>query len=966
MESELGAAFVRRHIGLSGRDQAKMLAALGYDSLDELTAAAIPADVRAGAGAGAGGGEQRAVLPSPAAEPEVAAELQGIAAANPQRRSMIGMGYHETVTPAVIRRNVLENPSWYTSYTPYQAEISQGRLEAMLVFQTVVADLTGLPIANASLLDEPTAAAEAMALAHRIAKTDSVVFVVDADTHPQTIAVLRTRAEPVGINVRVVETERIVESVRSDGCFGVLVSYPGSLGGIRSLDEVARAAHAQSATVIACTDLLALTLLRPPGEWGADVAVGSAQRFGVPMAAGGPHAGFMAVRAGLERSIPGRIVGISVDDRGRPAYRLALQTREQHIRRERATSNICTSQALLANVAACYSVYHGPAGLAAIATRLRSLAVRLATALVDEGIEVGADPFFDTVVIIVPALGPTMVAQLAAVGIDVRLVDDDRIAVSVGEAATRADIDLVAQIITQTVSGAAASGAASAPRMAARDLLFAGEWPAEFVRQSAYLTAATFHDHRSETQLLRWLRKLADADLALDRSMIPLGSCTMKLNPTTAMESISLAGFAQVHPYAPPQYLVGYRELVARLQEWLAGLTGYDAVSIQPNAGSQGELAGLLAVRHYLRDRGQPQRDVCLIPVSAHGTNAASAAMAGLRVVPLRCDEHGGVDLADLRAKLAEHADQVAVAMLTYPSTTGVYDETVTTVCELVHAAGGQVYVDGANLNALIGLARPGHFGADVSHLNLHKTFTVPHGGGGPGVGPVAVREHLAAYLPGDPQSPGDSGCGPVSGAPWGNAGVLPIAYAYLRLMGDDGLRRASQAAVLAANYIAERLNPYFPVLYRGRAGLVAHECVLDLRQLTKASGVTAEDVAKRLIDYGFHAPTVAFPLAGTLMVEPTESESLTELDRFCAAMINIRAEIDKVLAGEYPVELSPLRRAPHPAECLVDDWDRPYSRTEAVYPLPAMTAPDAAKYWPPVGRIAGAAGDRNLICRCP
>lgn len=959
MQPKPDVSFAVRHIGLNTRDRDVMLAALGYSGLDKLTDAAIPAAVRDSAAS-----QQAKALPEAATESEVAAELRALAAANPRRRSLIGLGYHETITPAVIRRNVLENPAWYTSYTPYQAEISQGRLEAMFVFQTVVADLTGLPIANSSLLDEPTAAAEAMALAYRVAKSQSHVFVVDADTHPQTLSVLATRARPVGIELRVVNPELMAETIAADGCFGALVSYPGSLGAIRAMDDVVSAAHAQDALVVACTDLLALTLMRPPGECAADIAVGSAQRLGVPMGCGGPHAAFMSVRSGLERAIPGRLVGLSVDDRGRPAYRLALQTREQHIRRERATSNICTAQVLLANAAAFYAAYHGPEGLRSIATEIHSKAVGLAADLDAGGVQIGSDWFFDTVVVIIPGAARAVVDSLAAVGIDVRLLDEDRLAVSVGEMTTASDLETVARAVRE--SGA---GSGSSPQPGGQADTARWQWPVGLVRTTPYLTDERFHRYQSETEMMRWLRRLADMDLALDRGMIPLGSCTMKLNPTTAMESISLPGFADVHPFAPIDRLAGYQQLVATLEQWLADLTGYDAVSIQPNAGSQGELAGLLAIRAYLRERGESDRDICLIPTSAHGTNAASAAMAGLRVVAVGCDEHGGVDLADLRTKLASHPGRVAAVMITYPSTYGVYDESVTEVCDLVHASGGQVYVDGANLNALVGLARPGRFGADVSHLNLHKTFTVPHGGGGPGVGPVAVKAHLARYLPSQPGLPvgpeSDAGVGPVSGAPWGNAGVLPIAYAYLRLMGDQGLRTASQAAVLAANYVAERLSHYYPVLYRGRAGLVAHECVLDLRALTKASGVSVEDVAKRLIDYGFHAPTVAFPLAGTLMVEPTESESLAELDRFCAAMIGIRAEIDQVIVGECSVADSPLRRSPHPAECLVEEWDRPYTRAQAVYPLDGMTAPSSAKYWPPVGRIDGAAGDRNLICRC-
>ncbi len=830
--------FAARHIGPSDSDLAKMLAAIGYGSLEDLSQAAVPDAIKAFDG----------VDLDPLTEGEVLAVLRELADRNEVLVSMIGLGYHDTITPPVLRRNILENPAWYTAYTPYQPEISQGRLEALLNFQTMVADLTGLPIANASLLDEATAAAEAMALCRRSSKTsDGAVFVVDADCHPQTIAVVQTRAEPLGL--RVVVHDVAASGLPDGDLFGVLVQYPASSGAVVDWSDVVEAAHARGALVAAATDLLALCLLKSPGSLGADIAVGSSQRFGVPLMFGGPHAAFMSVRNGLERSLPGRLVGVSVDADGAPAYRLALQTREQHIRREKATSNICTAQVLLAVVASMYAVYHGPEGLTAIAERVHQRAREIA------GL---GDPvhlaFFDTVQLRVPGEAQTMVDAAAEVGINIRLVDADTIAIACDETTTVEHVDALREVL---LAGDGEQGAI----------------PDALRRDDAFLTHPVFHEHRSETAMLRYLRRLADRDVALDRSMIPLGSCTMKLNATAEMEPITWPGFAGIHPFAPLDQAVGYRVLIADLERWLAEITGYDAVSVQPNAGSQGELAGLLAIREWHRDRGEEERDVCLIPSSAHGTNAASAAMAGMRVVVVACDDQGNVDLDDLRAKLEEHEPSVAALMVTYPSTHGVFEEAIGEICAAVHKAGGQVYVDGANLNALVGLAKPGEFGADVSHLNLHKTFCIPHGGGGPGVGPVAVRDHLAPYLPNHPlvrEAGPASGPGPVAAAPWGSAGILPIPWAYIRLMGSRGLRRATQVAILNANYVAKRLAPHYPVLYTGRNGLVAHECIVDIRGITKDTGVTVEDVAKRLIDYGFHAPTMSFPVAGTLMIEPT------------------------------------------------------------------------------------------------
>ncbi|MFD9893309.1 aminomethyl-transferring glycine dehydrogenase [Amycolatopsis sp. NPDC059027] len=946
-ELEQGIPFADRHIGPGPGELARILGVVGVASLDELAERAVPGSLRASA--------RTPGLPPAATEAQALAELRALAARNRPMVQMIGLGYHDTITPPVIRRNLFENPAWYTAYTPYQPEISQGRLEALLNFQTMIADLTGLPIANASLLDEATAAAEAMTLVRRATRSKSARFVVDEDTLPQTIEVLRTRAEPLGIELVVTDLSQGITGLGLGGdFFGVLLSYPGASGAVRELDPVIAEAKALGAAVVVAADPLALTLLRSPGELGADVAIGSAQRFGVPMGFGGPHAAYLAVREGLERQVPGRLVGVSVDADGARAYRLALQTREQHIRREKATSNICTAQVLLAVMAAMYAVYHGPEGLRAIAYRAHRMATVFAAGLAEGGIEMRHGEFFDTVTAVVPGQAAAIVAAARDLGVNLRLVDADHVGVACDETTTRERLSLVWKAFGVTVSD-----------VDSLDVDTADALPVPLRRTGEYLTHPVFHTHRSETALLRYLRSLADKDLALDRSMIPLGSCTMKLNAAAEMEPVSWPEFAGLHPFAPVEDAEGLLSVVSDVEGWLAGITGYDAVSLQPNAGSQGEFAGLLAIRAYHRSRGEDARDVCLIPASAHGTNAASAVMAGMRVVVVRCDEGGNIDLAHLKSTADEHAGDLAAIMLTYPSTHGVYEDTVGEVCGLVHDAGGQVYVDGANLNALIGLAQFGRFGADVSHLNLHKTFCIPHGGGGPGVGPIGVREHLAPFLPNHPLQPAAgpaTGVGPISAAPWGSASILPISWAYVRMMGDEGLRRATLTAVANANYIARRLGEHYPVLYAGHDGLVAHECILDLRGITKRTGVTVDDVAKRLADYGLHAPTMSFPVAGTLMVEPTESEDLGELDRFCAAMIAIRGEIDRVAAGEWPLADSPLRNAPHTARCVTGEWTRPYSRELAVFPA----GPSATKAWPPVRRIDGATGDRNLVCSCP
>jgi glycine dehydrogenase len=948
--------FAARHIGPSAEDQRAMLAALGYATLDDLTAAALPPGTRPPA--------SLATLPAARTEQEALAELRRIAARNTVRVSMIGQGYYGTITPPVIRRNLLENPAWYTAYTPYQPEISQGRLEALLNFQTMVADLTGLAVANASLLDEASAAAEAMTLARRVAGPKAGnVFLADADCLPQTLDVLRTRALPLGIDLRIVPLTAETDFGSAfdgafDGAFGVLLQYPGASGEVRDLAPVIEAAHAANATVTVAADILALTLLKPPGELGADVAIGSAQRFGVPMFFGGPHAAYMAVREDLRRQLPGRLVGVSMDADGHPAYRLALQAREQHIRREKATSNICTAQVLLAVAASMYACYHGADGLTAIARGAHRSAATLAATVRSYGLRTGDGVSFDTIRVLLPGATEARCAVRRAAEAGYHLYDagDGVVQVACDETTTPAHLrDVVAALVGASRVGSGLDSGDVALVPADEDAI-----PAALVRISKFLTHPVFSAHRSETAMLRYLRRLSDLDVALDRSMIPLGSCTMKLNAAAEMEAITWPEFAGLHPLSPAGDAAGYLELIGELEAWLCAITGYDACSLQPNAGSQGELAGLLAIRGYHQSRGEGERDVCLIPESAHGTNAASAVLAGLRVAVVKCGADGAISLDGLRSALAAHDGRVAAIMLTYPSTNGVYETTITEVCDLVHGAGGQVYIDGANLNALAGLASPALLGGDVSHLNLHKTFCIPHGGGGPGVGPVAARAHLAPFLP------GASEAGPVAAARYGSAGVLPISWAYIAMMGADGLRRATQVAVLSANYVARRLAPYFPVLHAGRDGLVAHECIVDLRRLP--GGITVEDVAKRLIDYGFHAPTMSFPVAGTFMIEPTESESLAEIDEFCDAMISIKAEIDKVASGERDATDNPLKNAPHTAEMLIaGEWKHPYPPAEGGYPGPAgFPARRRAKYWPPVRRIDQAYGDRHLVCACP
>ncbi|AFC43922.1 aminomethyl-transferring glycine dehydrogenase [Mycobacterium intracellulare subsp. intracellulare] len=930
------STFAARHIGPDSQAVAAMLAVIGVDSLDELASKAVPAGILDRlADNGAAPGLDR--LPAPASETEALAELRALADANTVAVSMIGQGYYDTLTPPVLLRNILENPAWYTAYTPYQPEISQGRLEALLNFQTMVADLTGLEVANASMLDEGTAAAEAMTLMHRAARGKTNRLAVDADVFAQTAAILATRAKPLGIEL---VTADLRKGLPDGDFFGVVAQLPGAGGRVTDWTALVQQAHDRGALVAIGADLLACTLITPPGEIGADVAFGTTQRFGVPMGFGGPHAGYLAVHANHARQLPGRLVGVSLDADGNPAYRLALQTREQHIRRDKATSNICTAQVLLAVMAAMYASYHGAEGLTAIARRVHAHAEAIAAALGDALVH---DKYFDTVLARVPGRAAEVIAAAKAKGINLWRVDDDHVSVACDEVTTDEHVAAVLEAF--------------------------GVQPAEPVcagitRTSEFLTHPAFTQYRTETAMMRYLRTLADKDIALDRSMIPLGSCTMKLNAAAEMEPITWPEFARQHPFAPASDTPGLRRLIADLETWLVHITGYDAVSLQPNAGSQGEYAGLLAIHDYHASRGEPHRDICLIPSSAHGTNAASAALAGMRVVVVACHSNGDVDLDDLRAKVAEHGERLSTLMITYPSTHGVYEHDIADICAAVHDAGGQVYVDGANLNALVGLARPGKFGGDVSHLNLHKTFCIPHGGGGPGVGPVAVRSHLAAFLPGHPHAPELPHGHPVSSAPYGSASILPISWAYIRMMGAEGLRAASLTAITSANYIARRLDEYFPVLYTGENGMVAHECILDLRGITKDTGVTVDDVAKRLADYGFHAPTMSFPVAGTLMVEPTESETLTEVDAFCEAMIAIRREIDRVGAGEWSVDDNPLRGAPHTAECLViGEWDHPYTREEAAYPLGKDFRP---KVWPPVRRIDGAYGDRNLVCSCP
>ncbi|HSM35685.1 MAG TPA: aminomethyl-transferring glycine dehydrogenase [Longimicrobiales bacterium] len=936
-------SFARRHIGPSEAEVGAMLASLGLDSLDALLDMAIPETIRL---------RRELDLPPAASEHAMLAELRGLADRNQVWRSYLGMGYHDCVTPPVILRNILENPGWYTAYTPYQPEISQGRLEMLLNFQTAVIDLTGLPIANASLLDEATAAAEGMAMAQAVARGDRTAFLVAADCHPQTVDVVRTRARARGWDVRVSDP---AEFVFGEDVFGALVQYPATDGAIDGYGAIAEAAHEAGALLVAASDLLALTLLTPPGEWGADVVVGSAQRFGVPLGYGGPHAAFFATREDFKRQVPGRIIGLSQDDDGQPALRMALQTREQHIRRERATSNVCTAQVLLAVTAAAYAVYHGPDGLRAIAARVRRAARVLAEGLRRLGHEVVHERFFDTVRVRVRDGGrDTVLAAARQRMINLRAYGDDLV-VALDETVGADDLaDLLdafgadGELDPEALTEGADEG-----------------WGGGFDRTSPYLTHPVFSNYRAEHEMLRYLKRLETRDLSLTTSMIPLGSCTMKLNAAAEMLPITWRSFGGIHPFAPVDQADGYRVLFGQLESWLAEITGFAGVSLQPNAGSQGELTGLLVIRAWHESRGESERDVCLIPASAHGTNPASAVMAGMRVVVVKTDERGNVDLEDLEAKAAEHADRLGALMITYPSTHGIFEEGITRICQVVHGAGGQVYLDGANMNAMVGVARPGDFGADVCHLNLHKTFCIPHGGGGPGMGPIGVAEHLVPFLPGHPViDVGGDALGAVAAAPWGSPSILPISWAYIRMLGADGLRRATEVAILAANYVAERLDEHFPVLYRGTGGHVAHECIIDPRPLKAATGVDATDIAKRLMDYGFHAPTLSFPVAGTLMIEPTESESKAELDRFCDALVSIREEIARVESGELDAEDNPLRRAPHTARVVTADaWGRPYSRELAAYPSPATRE---HKFWPAVGRVDSAYGDRNLVCACP
>ncbi|MCF8571799.1 aminomethyl-transferring glycine dehydrogenase [Gordonia sp. HY002] len=942
--------FSQRHLGPDAAELARILDVLGVASLDELAADVVPATIADGVGDD-GVATGLDALPAPLSEAAATAAMRELANRNVVARSMIGLGYYDTHTPTVIKRNILENPAWYTAYTPYQPEISQGRLEVLLNFQTMVSDLTGMEVANASMLDEGTAAAEAMTLLRRAAKAKSPRVVVDADLFPQTRAVIDTRAEPLGIEV----VEAVLDPT-ADGAglpdgdfFGVVFQTPGASGALVDAGPIIEAAHARGALVAAGVDLLAATLVTPPGELGADACFGTTQRFGVPMGFGGPHAGYLAVHTKVTRQLPGRLVGVSKDADGAVAYRLALQTREQHIRREKATSNICTAQVLLAIIAATYASYHGPDGLKEIARRVHDTTADLANRLTGAGLSVEHASFFDTIVVRADGRAAEVVAAAKSEGVNLRLVDGDRIGIACDETTTEADVAVVLR-------------AFGAPE--AESSSFAQ--PIEN-RTSEYLTHPAFTSHRTETSMLRYLRALSDKDIALDRSMIPLGSCTMKLNAATEMEPITWPEIGGLHPFAPLGDSEGIRELITTLEDWLVAVTGYDRVSLQPNAGSQGEYAGLLAIRNYHRSRGDEARDVCLIPSSAHGTNAASAVMAGLRVVVVASRDSGDVDIDDLRAKIDKHRDELAAIMITYPSTHGVFEHEVTDICGAVHDAGGQVYVDGANLNALVGLARPGQFGGDVSHLNLHKTFCIPHGGGGPGVGPVAVREHLAPFLPGHPLAEELDSTGiTISAAPYGSASILPITYAYIAMMGAQGLRAASLTAIASANYIARRLGDHYPVLYTGENGWVGHECILDLRDLSKQTGVSVDDVAKRLADYGFHAPTMSFPVAGTLMVEPTESENLAEIDAFIDAMIAIRGEIDKVADGTWTADDNPLAGAPHTAECLVGEWDHGYDRMTAVYPTGLPSSGGRVKVWPAVRRIDGAFGDRNLVCSCP
>ncbi len=943
---ENATEFVARHIGIAPEDEAHMLSAIGAASRDALIDAIVPPSIRR---------HQPMALPPAATEAQALAELKALAGRNQLLKSFIGQGYYGTHTPGVILRNILENPAWYTAYTPYQAEISQGRMEALVNFQTMVCDLTAMPIANASMLDEATAAAEAMTLAKRSVKSKSNRFVVAGDAHPQTIEVIQTRAAPLGIEVLLANSLEEWNQLMDGDYFAVLAQYPATSGRIDDLRADVDKAHGKQAAFIVATDLLALTLITPPGEWGADIVVGTTQRFGMPMGAGGPHAAFMACRDEFKRSLPGRLVGVSVDVHGKPAYRLALQTREQHIRREKATSNICTAQVLPAVVASMYAVYHGPEGLERIARRVASYTAILARGLAELGAPLREVPSFDTLSLHTGAATQAIVERAVSLGANLRVYFKEYLCISLDETTTRADVELLWKIF--------ARDGQALPSFAAFEKGVEPLIPDSLRRSSDFLTHPVFNTHRSETAMLRYIRQLSDKDLALDRSMIPLGSCTMKLNATSEMIPITWPEFAQVHPFAPADQQQGYAELDKQLRDWLCQATGYAGISLQPNAGSQGEYAGLLAIKGWHASRGQSHRNVCLIPSSAHGTNPASAQMVGMQVVVTACDANGNVDMADLAAKCEQHSANLACIMITYPSTHGVFETQVKELCKLVHDHGGRVYVDGANMNALVGLAAPGSFGGDVSHLNLHKTFCIPHGGGGPGVGPVCVVEDLVPFLPGHATAGLAGGTGAISAAPLGNAAVLPISWMYIRMMGAQGLTLATETAILSANYISARLRDHYPTLYAGEHGHVAHECILDLRQFKESTGVMAEDVAKRLIDYGFHAPTLSFPVPNTLMVEPTESESLYELDRFVDAMIAIREEIRAIEQGRLPQDDNPLKNAPHTAETLLaSEWAHPYSREAAAYPVAALRQ---SKYWCPVGRVDNVYGDRNLYCSC-
>ena len=949
---EPGANFISRHIGPSPDETAAMLKAVGAPSLEAFMTKVIPDGIRTMRGFEG--------LPKPRSERTTLSYLRKMAERNDVFTSMIGMGYYGTITPKVIQRNILENPGWYTAYTPYQAEVSQGRLEALLNFQQMVIDLTGLPLANASLLDEGTAAAEAMAMAKRVVKTASSVFFVDQDTHPQTIAVVETRAAAFGYTLKLGDPLRDLDAAE---VFGALLSYPGSSGEVRDFRATIEKLHNTGALAIVATDLLALALLTPPGELGADVAIGSAQRFGVPMGYGGPHAAFFATKDDYKRMMPGRIIGVSVDNAGNRALRMAMQTREQHIRREKATSNICTAQVLLAVMASMFAVYLGPKGLRKAAERTHRMAEILGTALVTWGYDVRTKACFDTITVRVPGRAQALWATAKEARINLRLVDGDHLGISLDQSTRREDLERLLRVF--------GTGSLNQGTIAKLDAETSECIPGSLRRTTAYLTHPVFSLHRSETEMLRYMRHLQSKDIALDRSMIPLGSCTMKLNATTEMIPVTWRNFAHIHPFAPLDQTQGYQQMFSELEAWLTAITGFAACSLQPNAGSQGEYAGLLAIRHFHASQDQTHRNVCLIPTSAHGTNPASAVMAGLKVVVVACDDQGNVDVEDLKAKAGAHKDSLAALMLTYPSTHGVFETAVKDICAIVHAHGGQVYMDGANLNAQVGWVQPAELGADVLHINLHKTFCIPHGGGGPGMGPICVAAHLAPHLPGhtvvrgvNPAAGGDAAPMQVSAAPWGSASILPISWAYIAMMGETGLRQATAVAILNANYIAKRLNPHFSVVYTGPGGFVAHECIIDLRWLKERTGLTAEDVAKRLVDYGFHAPTMSFPVPDTLMIEPTESEGKRELDRFCDAMISIRQEINDVETGKADRNDNVLRHAPHTHQLLLEEWKRPYSKQKAYFPAKEQQHSD--KYWPPVGRVDNVQGDRNLVCTCP